>query len=275
MIILKKYLIVCDLDGTLLNKKHDLSKRTIRYIKKLIKQGHIFVINTGRPYQGMLRFKNKLDIDCPYICDNGSSIYWDSNKDFPVFNKIDKNEVKNFLKELHPYIYSTLLSSHQKLYFINRNKIPRWMIHINEETQVIELDNLDNIDEDITLMSIYIHEEDRSKVAEILDKYSNIISYREWGVHLGLRSYELFSSKASKGNALIYLRDYLNIEEECVIGFGDDLNDIDLLKKCYVSVAMVNSKSALFNYAKHTTKYSNRKNGVVRFLKKYLKENGK
>ena len=37
-----KYLIVCDLDGTLLNSASELSSRTIHTIKTLIEMGNIF-----------------------------------------------------------------------------------------------------------------------------------------------------------------------------------------------------------------------------------------
>lgn len=275
MIILKKFLFVSDLDGTLLNKKHDLSRSTIRNIRKLVKKGHYVVPNTGRPYQGTIKFIDKLQIDCPFICDNGGSIYWHGHNDFPKFYQIDKEIAISFFKEIDEFVYSAMLASHQKIYLKNSSKIPFWMKHRNEETQLIEEDYLNNIDTDITNISIYIFEEDRNKMLEALDKYKDHINYREWGSHLGLRSYELYSVNSSKGNAMLYLKKYLEIEDGCVLGFGDNLNDIELLEKADVPVSMKNSRSELHKYSKYITKHSNKKNGVIKFIKKYLKQRGK
>ena len=74
---------------------------------------------------------------------------------------------------------------------------------------------------------------------------------------------------------MLYLKKYLKIEDGCILGFGDNLNDIELLEKADVPVSMKNSRSELHKYSKYITKHSNRKNGVIKFIKKYLKENGK
>ncbi len=270
-----KYLFVCDLDGTLLNKKHELSKSTIRYIKKLVKKGHYLVINTGRPYQGMLSFKNALNIDCPYICDNGASIYWDSNPNFPIFNSIPMDIARNFYEEIDKYIYSTMFSYHQKIVFQNRNRIPSFMIHINNETLIEEGIAKELINTPILIATVYIHEEDRQNFIAILNKYKEHIAHRDWGTHLGLHSYELFSANSSKGNALIYLKNYLNITKNYTIAFGDDLNDIELLKKADVGVAMINGRSLLKTIANDITKHPNSKNGVIKYIKKCLRKNSK
>ena len=53
------YIIFCDLDGTLLNKKSEISKESEAYIKKIVAAGNLFVIATGRPYAGSIRFYNQ------------------------------------------------------------------------------------------------------------------------------------------------------------------------------------------------------------------------
>lgn len=270
---MKKYLFVSDLDGTLLNKKHQLSKKTIKYINKLTKQGHYFAINTGRPYQGMLKFKEQLNIDCPYICDNGGSIYWDSNPDFPIFTGIDVNIVKNLYKELLPYIYGAMFASHQKLVFHNRKNVQDFIIHINEETKVF-LDNvIENLDTPITLISLYIHDENRNEVMEIINKYQNSIAVRAWGTHNGIKSFELFSVNSSKGKALKLLKNYLGVDE--TMAFGDDLNDIDMLNAADIGVAMVNARTSLKTNVNFLTFKNNHNHGVIHFIKKYLRKNSK
>jgi len=270
---MNKYLFISDLDGTLLNKKHQLSKRTIKYIKKLSEQGHYFAINTGRPYQGMYKFKEELNIDCPYICDNGGSIYWDSNPDFPVFNGISPDVVKDLFLEINPYIYGAMFASHQKIIFQNRKNVQDFIVHINDETKVYEDCVLENLNEPITLISLYIHEENRNEVLNIFNKYKEYISYRAWGTHNGIKSFEIFSVNSSKGNALKYLKNYLNVDQ--AMAFGDDLNDIDMLNAADIGVAMINARTSLKTNVKFLTFKNNHNNGVIHFIKKYLRKNSK
>ena len=49
-----KYLIACDLDGSLLNKKSELTKKTIKTLNDVRKLGHIGVLATGRPCGGAI-----------------------------------------------------------------------------------------------------------------------------------------------------------------------------------------------------------------------------
>ena len=53
---MKQYLIVLDLDGTLLSDWQTISETTKNYLKDLSKQGHKVVIATGRPFRSSERF---------------------------------------------------------------------------------------------------------------------------------------------------------------------------------------------------------------------------
>ena len=55
---MNKYLIISDLDNTLLNNKRKISLLSKIYIKKLIKQGHYFILASGIPYQGCINYYN-------------------------------------------------------------------------------------------------------------------------------------------------------------------------------------------------------------------------
>ena len=72
---MEKYLIALDMDGTLLNKSHVISKTTSDYFKQLEKDGHIIVIASGRPVRGIMNFYKELELDTPIICYNGAYIY--------------------------------------------------------------------------------------------------------------------------------------------------------------------------------------------------------
>ena len=48
--------IVLDIDGTLVNSKKEITKKTFDVLTKMQDEGKIIVIASGRPPQGTLRF---------------------------------------------------------------------------------------------------------------------------------------------------------------------------------------------------------------------------
>ena len=80
-------------------------------------------------------------------------------------------------------------------------------------------------------------------------------------------------SRAGDSQARKTLLDTLStISNENIIAFGDGLNDIEMLKKCGVGVAMKNALPEVKEQADCITSETNNQNGVVEFLKEYLVE---
>ena len=52
--VVEPYLLAFDMDGTLLDDKKKICPKTLRYLKKLIKQGHKVVISSGRPIRSIM-----------------------------------------------------------------------------------------------------------------------------------------------------------------------------------------------------------------------------
>jgi len=87
-----QWIIVTDLDGTLINH-HDYSvDAAIPFISEL-KQKHIPVIfNTSKTFHESIELQNKLNIDAPFIVENGSCIYYPKSVyEFPPEGSIDKD----------------------------------------------------------------------------------------------------------------------------------------------------------------------------------------
>ena len=64
-----------DLDGTLLNSQHDISKENILAIHELQKKGYEVILNTGRALKDIVKIKEIQDMEIPIICLNGSVLY--------------------------------------------------------------------------------------------------------------------------------------------------------------------------------------------------------
>lgn len=70
-----------------------------------------------------------------------------------------------------------------------------------------------------------------------------------------------------KHNAIKKLAEYLKINNDDIICFGDGLNDIEMLEKCGYGVALKNALPEAKKVAKDITKFDNNHNGVINYLK--------
>ena len=61
-----KYKMICiDMDGTLLNSKHEVSERNKEAIKKAIEKGVVVAITTGRIFRSAKIYADLLGIKTP------------------------------------------------------------------------------------------------------------------------------------------------------------------------------------------------------------------
>ena len=274
---MNKYLIITDLDNTLLNKKSKISLTSKLYIKKLIKQGHYFILASGRPYQACINFYNELKLNSYLVCDNGGSIIHPLDNSKNIIKNIPLNIFQEFLNEIKDYIYAGMSATQEVVYYQNPELIPDWMKHDIKERKII-VGNLNEIVNTSPIIpNIFIKTEYLEIVKEILakDKYKKIISYRHWSTNKPYTSFEIYRFDATKGNALLDLKRILNIKEENDLAFGDQLNDLEMIKAAFNGVAMINGRNELKNIAKYVSFKPSHKNGEIHFIKYFFKQKNK
>ena len=271
---MNKYLIMTDLDNTLLNKKHKLSLLSKIYIRKLIKQGHYFILATGRPFQGCIHFYNELKLKSYLVCDNGGSIILPNDESKNIIKSIPLKLFLEFLNEIKDYIYAGMSATQEKVYYQNPEAIPFWMKHDHKEREII----IGNLYEIIKIPPInpnlFIKTENLNDVINILnkEKYKSIFTYRHWSTNKPYTSFEIFRIDATKGHALLDLKKLLNIKKECDLVFGDQLNDLEMIEHAFNGVAMINGREELKSIAKYISFKSNFKNGEIHFIKYFFKK---
>jgi HAD superfamily hydrolase (TIGR01484 family) len=82
----KHYLIVTDLDGTLLRSDNTISKYSENIIKKITAKGHIVCIATGRPIRASIQYYKQLGLQSLLSNYNGSYISNPSDSLFTPLN---------------------------------------------------------------------------------------------------------------------------------------------------------------------------------------------
>ncbi|ORX82268.1 hypothetical protein BCR32DRAFT_326930 [Anaeromyces robustus] len=281
-------LIATDLDGTLLNKKGQVSERTKTIIKKILKKypDLHFVIATGRTRPSTIHVREALGImDRPNtesLQSNGCVVY-DSKGEIIWQNLLPIEYVLKFHEfiKAYPqavYFYASgddIISFEDK--FFKRphlgSKKPNSGYKKNPQVYNKEeyIKRVELGESKINKVSLFVHvspetEEMRQKLQELGKEYNlECCHSMPWFI-------EYMPYNTNKGTGLTELIKSLNIDKDEVIAFGDGGNDLELFQSVGWPVAMENACNELKLYARLTTK-SNVEDGVADMLEKiFLKD---
>ena len=92
--------------------------------------------------------------------------------------------------------------------------------------------------------------------------------------HLIDKEYEyldIIPKNVSKGNALEILGNYLKINKEEILAIGDNLNDLDMVEKAGIGIAIKNAYSELKQIANYTTEKNVEQGGFAEAIYKFIK----
>ena len=73
-------LVATDMDGTLLNSKHELNDSFIPVFRKLKEQGIIFVAASGRQYYNLLKTLDEVKDEVIFAAENGSYVVYQNEE---------------------------------------------------------------------------------------------------------------------------------------------------------------------------------------------------
>ncbi|MFK5880211.1 MAG: HAD family hydrolase [Flavobacteriaceae bacterium] len=267
---MKIKLICSDIDGTLLNKDRELSIKTISEIKNLAPTP--FILISSRMPKAMLHLQKELDIEhLPMIAYNGGLILA-NNK---IISSTEISSVTS--KLLANFCLDTDL--HFSLYHNDEWFVPAldyWAKREANNTKVTPA--FQNIKTTLTnwkeenkgphkIMVMGDADEIDSLVKYIdANLAGEIISYRSKDTYLEIS--HRYISKKTAIKTLIESQ-YPDVAFENILAFGDNYNDLEMLKSVGIGVAVANAKPEVLSIADATTD-TNKEDGVANYLEKYL-----
>jgi Cof subfamily protein (haloacid dehalogenase superfamily) len=80
---------------------------------------------------------------------------------------------------------------------------------------------------------------------------------------------EILPLDVNKGTALEFILDHLDIPAEATLSFGDSFNDLEMIQRAGIGVAMQNAPAAVRNGADYVTE-SNNDNGVGHAIERFV-----
>lgn len=234
---MEKYLISLDLDETILDRKSKLPLLTQIGLKAIMRNGHYVILNSGRPYHGMLPFIKKLNLyNYPFIASNGGGIFYVNRRNeiirrhlFPI----DSSLLEEFFDAIQPYLTYVYLQAESDTYYYRPDQVPFYMKHHSENIAEHEVFRF-RFDREIFLCSFAYTATAKEKVKKIMEKRKfEKLSFLFWEERDGMLCFDLQSSDTDKGRAMIYLAKKLRVKPEHIFAFGDAKNDLPMLKSAH------------------------------------------
>ncbi|WP_281951637.1 HAD-IIB family hydrolase [Nitrosophilus kaiyonis] len=223
----KKLLIFTDLDGSLLDHDTYSFEGAKKVLNKIKKRDIPLILTSSKTRFEIEEIKEKLQIDFPFICENGAAIF---------FPKYLKNYLPKEAKKIDKYYAIVLGEEYKKiLEFKKRFNIKGFSDLSDEEVAKLtglDIKNAKNAKKREFSEPFLLENEDLEKIEKEAKKFGLKITK-------GGRFFHIIGINQDKGKALnivanIYKK-YFN-QDILVVGVGDSKNDIEMLKSADIPI---------------------------------------
>jgi len=282
-------LIASDMDGTFLNDEMVISPGNANAVKHAQAKGIPFVVSTGRSKEEILPLLKAAGITCPMITLNGAlvfdqdeklissaaltdalaaklilflhkkGLYFEVTTNNGVYSDNKAKRIENFADLLSstsadtPYKLAVTLAS-ARMELMNINYVDDYMELVNDPKIVI-------------CKIVAFSPEGRRVLMPIKDELA--VNQNLVITSSGPGNIEINHVNAQKGIAVSRFADSLNILMDNVMAFGDNNNDVSMLKLAGYSYAVANATNEVKQTARYLTD-SNDEDGVGKAIEKML-----
>lgn len=252
-----------DIDGTLVEETtQNISESTMQSLKKAKQGGHLLFINTGRTACDIPKELEEVPFD-GYCCGCGTYIRY---RDQVLFHsKISSErgaEIVSYMKERG---IEGALEGTEDIYFQEETYenpgMEEFRTYVRQRGNGIK----HRLDEPGMRYDKFSFSTDD---AAVLEKFTEFLVSDIRVIDYGTGIYECIQKAYSKGTAIAWLQEYLNLDEEEIYVFGDSANDIDMFACMKHTIAMGRHDKVLEPWAEYVTDNIER-DGIQKALEHY------
>jgi len=281
-------LIATDLDGTLLNEEHEVSKENIKAIQRAQEQGIEVIVATGRTYFDAVSICKKFGLNTYLISYNGAAIHDKIGQEISslTMGRDDVRYMVNWLEE-RDYYYEVstnkkiYISSHAKeilhreaqrlkgtAFEVDSTYFEEIVEQIFSQSGMTPVKNYEEaMDAEEALYKVFCFSFDDKKRQIAIDNFAGMKQFLMTSSMTN--NFELGNKDASKGNALKIVADRLGISLDKAMAIGDNYNDVSMMEIVGFSVAMGTAKEDIKKLCSFVT-YGNDKHGVAHAIEKFM-----
>ncbi|UMB59958.1 Cof-type HAD-IIB family hydrolase [Lutibacter sp. A80] len=260
----KVKLVVTDMDGTLLNSKHEVSPLFFSIFNKLKQRNIHFVAASGRQYHSIVNKLINIKDDITIIAENGAFAMQGANELFSI--GLPKEQILKSIALLRTIKNTNIVLCGKKSAYID-SKDEKFIALFNEYYSEYKIvDDLTKVENDLFFKIAAYHFDSSEKyilpeIKQLENDMQVFVSGKNW--------LDISHNNANKGYALNILQKDLNITKEETMVFGDYNNDLKMIALADFSYAMQNAHPNVIKAANFLTK-TNDQQGVEYILEQIL-----
>lgn len=251
---MSKTLFVSDLDGTLLQPDARLSETTVTLLNKSLAEGKLFTVATARTPATVAPILKEISLPAPAIVMTGAAFWNQQTNHYSGLKFMNPQAVAKLVDTLHTtgfpiYLFTVeqeviniyhvgggILTDLERRFMEERIHSPYKRFHFDTSGKELLPDSFAH-----TILFYGMQPDDTARKA-----FSEIVKIPDirpqfyhdiYGPEIGI--VEAFSPEATKANAVRELAAEYGVEK--IVAFGDNINDIPMLKAADVAVAVENA----------------------------------
>lgn len=245
-------IVFCDIDGTLLDSNHQISRDTRNKIQELYSIGVPFILVSARMPSGILPLQSELGIKTPIICYSGALILNERGNTVKTVG-IDREKavlIDAFVKKEWKHVCCSAFCHHN---WIVDDIHDKW---VAQEQHITSSVPVEGGIPDFVPPKGHVHKflcmGEAEQIAglnhALKEKYPGLSVCRSKDTYL-----EIMDGTVSKSCAIRCLCEEYGIPMEAAVSFGDNFNDVDMLLATGASFAMGNAPEEVKRLARNVT----------------------
>lgn len=238
--------VAFDMDGTLLNSQRQILPETLAVLEKIQQQGIKVILVTGRHHSVIYPYYHQLQLDTPAICCNGTYLYDFNKQAYFDAHPLAKDQAKKLLALVNQYNIHTLIYTDKSMtYEVLDDHLEgmfQWIKSLPSSLQpeIIKVDSfIDTIDQSKEVFKFATSSHDIPALKAFSQAVENLHEFEcEWS---WINRADVALKGNSKGHGLANWAKHENIPLAEIVAFGDSYNDLSMLKKAGLGIAMGNA----------------------------------
>lgn len=274
-------MLICDIDGTLLNSRGQLTPGVIEAVREAHEQGIVVTLATGRHLRGVVPYVEQLGVNVPVIMSNGAVIVDVLEKKTLLHHTLDLETTHAILDVIAKHgLWSSLFYhtfSGVDTYYDRDPGFKEAYYFIQTDPAVSQqVENLKELRHANPIKVLLLEKTEKmlplaEDLRKLSHKFNMVVSVHDFD---GYTFMEMNPYQITKASGIEHLASLLGIQREEIVAVGDNTNDLEMIEHVGLGVAMGNAAPELKAKANWITK-SNDEDGVAYLIREQLLSSGK